>query len=126
MVFTLALGIMESTTEDGILNESCEDMFLTQNSFNPPADYGTQQVVDNIDEMLTFHENGEIEEDWREHKSVQFFDFTYQVDNGSSIPMTQGSDATSSNVDGGKCSNEQGIVPLISDLHLDEFFAEVT
>ena len=63
MVFTLALGIMESTTEDGILNESCEDMFLTQNSFNPPADYGTQQVVDDIDEMLTVHDNPETEED---------------------------------------------------------------
>ena len=57
---------------------------------------------------------------------MQFFDFTYQVDNGSSVPMMQDcSDGTSTNFYGAKCSNEQGIVLLISDLHLDEFFAEV-
>ena len=117
---------MEFTSNAGMLNDSCEDLFLTQNSFNPPENYSTQNAVDDIDALLTFNDNSAQEEDWREHKSVHYFDFTYQVNNGSSILASQDM-ATEEHVENknDKQDNDEAIIPLISDLHLDNLFCGI-
>ena len=121
-------------TSDLPLDDSSEDLFLTQNSFNPPADLdgivSTQKAVDAVDYLLTFDKTEE--EDWRKHESVQYFDFTYQVNNSSTV-CSMPIDPSPSNVNDiteitGVVTGDQkeeNIIPLISDLHLDEFFSEV-
>ena len=116
---------MDLASEVG-LNDSCEDLLLTQNSFIPPENYCTQEVVEDIDYLMTFeHKKYEVEEDWHEHKSVQYFDFSYQLDNSSNVTDMQGSlSQTYVNEVGGDYKDES-IIPLICDLHLDEISAEV-
>ena len=67
------------------LNDSCEDMFLTQNSFHPPVDCSvdSQLAGDAADCLLSFDDNST-----QNSVSIEEFpimDFQYQIDNSSSV-----------------------------------------
>ena len=98
-----------------ILNDSCEDMFLTQNSFHPPVDdsVDTQVAADAVDSLLNFDESSENDKGFPEGG---FWDFTYQVDNGTCVADSQAC---------GNVNSDDNIIPLISDLHLDNNYQQV-
>ena len=76
---------MDSTSISDVLNDSCEDLFLTQNSFNPPAngEINTQRAGEATDYLFTF--DSDCEQNSKESEDVVYMDFTYQIDNGSTV-----------------------------------------